>query len=83
MILNVKNWDGFIEAYEKAIHQRDISDDEKEQLIRRLNAAWGRGKPENPCGASPYGVKQIIRDEHSTVDQIVDEIAENFGLSRF
>ena len=82
MISNVKNWDGFIEAYEKAIRQRDISDDKKEQLIRRLNAAWGRGKPENPRGTTPYGVKQIIRDEHSAADQIVDEIAENFGLVR-
>ncbi|MCL2165501.1 MAG: hypothetical protein FWH55_14205 [Oscillospiraceae bacterium] len=82
MISNDIGWVGFIEGYEKAIHERDISNDEKDQLIRKLNAVWGGGKPENPRGAAPYGVKQIIRNEHSSFEQIIDEVVGYFGLPR-
>lgn len=73
-------WDGFLGGYENAIRQRDISEDEKKILIRKLNAAWGEGKPENPRGTMQYGVKQIFCDENSTVEQTADMVAEYFGL---
>jgi DNA-binding transcriptional MerR regulator len=73
-------WDWFLKGYENAIRQRDISEDEKERLVRKLNAAWGEGKPENPRGTMQYGVKQIFCDDHSAVEQTADEIAEYFGL---
>ena len=75
-------WDGFLGGYENAIRQRDISEDEKEILIRKLNTAWGEGKPENPRGIMQYGVKQIFCDGNSAVEQTADIVAEYFGLSR-
>ena len=74
-------WDWFLGGYENAIRQRDISEDEKEILIRKLNAAWGEGKPENPRGTMQHGVKQIFCDENSTVEQTADMVAEYFELS--
>ena len=32
--------------------------------------------------AAQYGVKQMIWDAHSTMEQTVDEIAEHFNLTR-
>ena len=75
-------WDGFLEGWENAIRKRDISENEKELLIRKLNAAWGEGKPENPRGTMQYRVKQILCDYHSTVEQTADIVADYFGLSR-
>jgi len=75
-----KVWDGFIERYENAIRSRDVSEDEKERLIRKLHSVWGDGKPESPRGTMQYGIKQILLDEHSTVEQTADTVAEYFGL---
>jgi DNA-binding transcriptional MerR regulator len=80
MISNHKNWDDWIGGYEKGIRSRDISEDEKENLIRKLHSAWGKGKPENPRGINPYGIKQIFLDDNSTVEQTADIVAEYFGL---
>jgi len=77
-----KGLDNFIDQYENAIRSRDISDDEKESLIHKLHVTWRAGKPENPRGTNPYGVKQITWDDHSTVERTADEIAEYFGLTR-
>ncbi|MCL2461337.1 MAG: MerR family transcriptional regulator [Defluviitaleaceae bacterium] len=82
MISNDRGWDDFIGEYENAIRRRDISSGEKEELIRKLNAAWGKGKPESPRGATRYGIKQIFLNEHSTVGQTADMVAEYFGLPR-
>jgi hypothetical protein len=80
VISSHKAWDGFIERYEKEIHRRDISEDEKENLNRKLHSAWGKGKPENPRGINPYGIKQIFLEDNSTVEQTADMVAEYFGL---
>lgn len=82
MISNNRPLDDFIDQYENEIRRRDISEDEKEKLIRKVNAVWGKGKPENPRETTQYGVKQIIRDDNSTVEQIADMAAEHFGLPR-
>jgi len=78
---NDRGMDIFIDGYENQIRSRDISGNEKERLIRQLHAVWGNGKPDSPRGANPYGIKQIIWDEHSTVEQTADMVAEYFGLS--
>ncbi|MCL2058556.1 MAG: MerR family transcriptional regulator [Oscillospiraceae bacterium] len=80
IITNDKNWDNFIEGYENDIRRRDISEVEKEKLIRKLDAVWGKGKPENPRGATKHDVKQIIRDDSSTVEHIADVVEKYFGL---
>lgn len=82
VISNDRSLDDFINQYEYEIRHRDISEDEKKRLIRKVNAVWGKGKPDNPRGANPYGLKQIIWDDSSTVEQIADEIAEYYGMSR-
>lgn len=82
VISNDKPLDSFINRYEHEIRRRDISEDEKEKLIRKLNAAWGKGKPESPREMNQYGVKQIFLDDHSTVEQTADIIAECFGFPR-
>jgi len=81
MISGHRTWDDFIDRYENDIRHRDISDDEKERLIRKVHAIWGNGKPENPRGTNHYGIKQFFPGDHSTVEQTADEIAEYFGLS--
>ena len=68
-------WDDFIARYENAIRGRDISGDEKERLIRKLHAVW-----KNDRNATQSAAKQIFWDEHSTVEQTANEIAEYFGL---
>ena len=82
IISNNKTWDGFFNQYENEIRTRDISEDEKKSLIRRVNAVWGEGKPENPRGVNQYGVKQIFMDDNLTIAQATDTIAEYFGLSK-
>lgn len=81
VIANDKPLDDFIDRYENEIRRRDISEYEKERLIREVNTVWGKGKPESPRETNKYGVKQIIWDDHSTVEQTVDMVAEYFGLS--
>ena len=81
-ISNDKAWNGFFEAYENEIRRRDISEDEKERLIRKVNTVWGKGKPENPREANPYGIKQIYLTDDFTVEQTTDTVAEYFGLLR-
>lgn len=70
----------FFDQYENEIHNRDISGDEKEKLICRVQAA--RANENFPLWkrAVRYGVKQIIWDDNSTVEQTADRIAEYFGL---
>ena len=81
MISNDKPLGDFISRYESEIRNRNIPENEKEKLIRKVNAVWGKGKPENPRETNPYGIKQIIWDDNSTVDKTADIIAEYFGLS--
>ncbi|MCL2508081.1 MAG: hypothetical protein FWF05_02760 [Oscillospiraceae bacterium] len=82
VISNDKPLNDFIKRYENEIRCRDISEDEKESLIRKVHAVWGKGKPDNPRRTNPYGVKQIVWDDNSTVEQTADIIAEYFGLYR-
>lgn len=79
---NDKDLDDFIDRYENAIRSRDISENEKEKLVRKVNAVWRKVKPEDSRGTNPYGVKQIFMDDNSSVEQTVEEIAEYFGLPR-
>ncbi len=81
MITNNRPLDDFIDRYESEIHRRDISEDEKEKLIRKVNAVWGKGKPESPRETNPYGVKQIFLDDNSTAEHTADSVAEYFGLA--
>jgi hypothetical protein len=69
-------------VYEKASRSRDISEEEKERLVRRVSVVWRDGEPENGREAAQYGVKQIFCDENSTVEQTVDMVAEYFGLKK-
>jgi len=75
-----RSWSDFIAHYEEEIRRRDISAAEKERLICKVNDVWGGGKPENPRGTNPYGVKQIFTNEQSTVEQTADAIADYFGM---
>ena len=81
IISNDRTWDDFFNKYENEIRRRDIHDEEKNKLIRKVNMVWGKGKPENPRETNPYGVKQVFLDDKSTVEQTADIIAEYFGLS--
>jgi hypothetical protein len=83
VMLSSKNkWDEFIDIYESKIRGRNISNDEKENSIRKMKVVWGEGKPENPRGVDPYGIKQIFLDDDSTTEQTADAVAEYFGLLR-
>ena len=71
------------------IRSRDISDEEKEKLIQNAYRIVGGGeksditpKREIPRETIQYGVKQIIRDDNSTVEQTADLIAEYFQFPR-
>lgn len=81
ILSNDRSWDEFIDRYENDIRGRDVSEDEKERLIHKVNAVWGKGKPESPRDPNPYGVRQINRQDTSTVEQLSDIVAEHFGLS--
>lgn len=80
IISNDKNWEDFFYQYESDILSREISEEEKERLVRKVKIVWGKGKPENPREAVKYGVKQIIWNENSTVEQTADIIADYFGI---
>ena len=69
------------------IRSRHIPDDEKEKLINNAYRIVGGGnvndkKPKRdiPRETIKYGVKQIIRDDNSTVESTADMIAEYFRL---
>jgi DNA-binding transcriptional MerR regulator len=79
---DAKSYDGFLDGYESAIRSRDISEDEKERLVRSLRTVWQRDESEKPRETMQYGVKQIIREDNWTVEQTADKVAEYFGLSR-
>ena len=69
------------------IRNRDIPEEEKEKLIRNAYKIVGDNSEKKPNRDIPretiqYGVKQIIRDDNSTVEQTADIIAEYFGLLR-
>jgi hypothetical protein len=81
VISNGKPLDDFIDRYENDIRCRDITEDEKEQLICKVKAVWGKGKSENPNGINQYGVKQFFWDENSTVEQTADIVAEHFRFT--
>jgi len=80
-ISNDKTWDNFYDRYESEIRCRDISEDEKEKLIQKVNAQRAKTKREISRKTTQYGIKQIIWGDHSTVEQTADEIADYFGLS--
>ena len=81
IISDDRAWDDFLSKYENEIRRRDIDENEKNKLIGKLNAVWGKGKPENPRGVNAYGIKQIFLDDSSTVGRTADMVAEHFGLS--
>jgi hypothetical protein len=80
MISNDRSLENFIDQYEDEIRRRDISNDEKEKLIRKVNAVWGKGKPESPLEVNHYGVEQIFLDDNSTAEKTADFVAEYFGF---
>ena len=81
MITDNKTLESFIDMYKNEIRRCDISEDEKARLSRKVDAVWGSGTPGHPREVAQYGVKQIIWDDDSTVEQTADMVAEYFGLS--
>ncbi len=81
-ISNNRAADDFCDRYKNEIRSRNISDDEKERLVRTVNVAFEKVKGELPGETTQYGVKQIIWDDNSTVEKTTDMVAEHFGLSR-
>jgi len=82
-IINSRASDDFYDMYENEIRRRDISDDEKKRLTHKVNILRKNAKQEGGilCRESgKYGVKQIIWDDNSTVEQAADTIAEYFGF---
>ena len=72
----------FFDWYESKIRERsDISQDEKESYIRGVKPAIDKVKGEIPGETTLYGVKHIIWNDNSTLQQAADEIAEHFGLA--
>ena len=68
-------------------NRSDISDKEKEECFQNAYRIVGRGEAgkkdknhEIPRETIQYGVKQIIRDDNTTVEQTTKMIAEHFGL---
>ena len=80
MITNNKTWADYTLRYKNEIHRLDISTSEKEKLTSKADAVWGEGKPEYSRAVAQYGVKNIVWDDDSTVEQTADMIAEYFGF---
>ena len=81
MITNNKASENFAEWYKNEIKLQDIPAEEKEKLICKVDAIWGKGKPEYPRAVSQYGIRHIVWDDNSTVEKTADVIAEYFGFS--
>ena len=81
MITNSKSLDYYADRYKNEIRRLDISDDEKEKRIRKVDVVWKNGTPEYPPEAAQHGVKHIAWGDNSTVESMADEVAEYFGLS--
>jgi len=82
MVCNADASNDFAEMYANKIRERNISENEKERLISKAHAIWGDGKPELPREATEYGIKLVTQDDNSTVEQMVDIIADYFRLTR-
>ena len=82
-IINHKSIDGFYDMYESESRRRDISADERERLIGRVNIMREKIKREASQEAELYGIKQIFWDENSTIERTTNVIAQHFGLSPF
>ena len=80
-ITNYGDWDGFYDLYKSEIRRRDISEDEKERLVRKVRTLREKAKRDISRETIQYGVKQIVQGDDSTVEQIADVIAEHFGWS--
>ena len=79
-IYNYETLDDFFDRYENEIRRREISEDEKIILIRSVNAVKANAKFPIWRETAQYGVKQIVWDDNSTIEQTTDTIAEYFGL---
>jgi len=74
--------DGFLDWYANEINRFGLSEGEKERYISGVLPAVARVKDDIPGEAALYGVKHIIADGNTTVEQTADEVAEYFGLIR-
>jgi len=82
-ISNNASLDAFYDRYEHEICCRNIPKDEKERLIRKVNKIREKAKGEGGIVSQEtarYGVKQVVWDDKSTVEQTADLIAGYFGL---
>ena len=70
----------FIEGYENHIRGRDVTEDEKEKLVRSVKPAVDKAKLEMLRAAEQYGIKQINLNDNWSVGQTADIVAEYFGL---
>jgi hypothetical protein len=75
-ISNVSGEEEFYQRYEDEIRRRDIPDRERNKLLRQIQELREKVKYD----AARYGVKEIVVDGNSTVEQIADLIAEYFKL---
>ena len=60
-------------------NQADLTEEEKEQRIQNAYAIVGsRKSPKKPREVAQLGVREIIRDDSTTIEQTADAIAEIF-----
>jgi len=75
------NKDGFLDWYKNETRKRsDISEEENERYIRSVWPAIESVKGEIPGETTQYGVKHILWDDASTLEQTTDVVAAYFGL---
>jgi len=72
--------DDFIGRYEDEIRCRDISEKEKQALIRKVHAVWEKKESEAPGETKRYGVKEILQDGSLTLEALTEMAAAHFGL---
>lgn len=72
---------GFYDHYEEEIRRRTNSGEEREALIRKVNAMREKATREMSREAAQYGVKEIVWAQDSTVEGVTEDIAEYFGLN--
>jgi len=84
-INNNQSSDAFYDRYEQEIRGRKITEEEKERLIRKVNALRFKARRDGSIvsgDTAQHRVKQITWDDDSTVEKTADLIAEYFGLSK-
>ena len=61
-------------------NRTDISDEEKDALIRRAYDAVGQESGQLPDWAVRHNIKEITWDDNTTIAQTASEVTQHFGL---